>query len=159
MDEVRKIKVTNLINTQVLVILPELHFKRTFPTKGASILFPYNILEEAIYEPGFQYMIEHHILFIDDKQARVDLGLEDEETTEAEVKKHIYTDAQMLRLLKVAPISELEENLRSCSKEQRLDFADFAIANKITDLEKCDMLTKYSGINVLNTILLNKSQE
>ena len=82
-----------------------------------------------------------------------------EETTEAEVKKHIYTDAQMLRLLKVAPISELEENLQSCSKEQRLDFADFAIANKITDLEKCDMLTKYSGINVLNTILLNKSQE
>lgn len=159
MDENKKVKITNMLNCRVGITLPDLHYKRELPKKGSFIMMPWSILQEAYYDPGFNFMIQNRIVLIDDEEALIELGLayKDETTKKIETElKSVYNDSQMLRLLKVAPLAELEDVLKNCSKAQRLDFCDFAIENNISDLQKCDLLKKYGEIDVLNTILLNR---
>ena len=48
------------------------------------------VLKEAIYDPGTEYLFKQKILYIDDKEVRIELGLEEPDSEE----EYILTDKQ-----------------------------------------------------------------
>ena len=69
-------------------------------------------------------------------------------------------DNQLIKLLKVDPTSELEKVMQKANETQRDEIAEFAINNKILDIEKNKIIKKYTERDVINTVkLLEASKE
>lgn len=156
MNADNKICVVSTMNAQVGITLPDLRLNKSWPKKGTKIFIEKDVLEEAMYDPGVKYMFDEGILYIEDMKEKINLGLEPEGATEPQ-NIIVLSDMQMTRYLKISPISELEDVLKKISHEQRINMANFAIAQTIGDRDKCDLLYKYSGINVDKAIELNRS--
>lgn len=150
MDNNTKVKVTSMVKGRVGVSLPELRFKREWPKMGTAIPVDMSILQEAIFDPGFSRMINDGILVIDDKEARIKLGLESGEDFMP------LNEMQMIKLLKVSDIKEFEDTLKKMSGAQRRTLADIAIEKEIDSFDKTDLIKKYSGLDVRKTIELNR---
>ena len=78
------VKVINTLNHAVGVYIPELNFKRTWAKRGAIIKIDTDKLEEMMYDPGFNYMLEQGVLYVEDMEVKKELGLEPETATEPE---------------------------------------------------------------------------
>lgn len=153
MDNNTKVKVTSMVKGRVGVSLSELRFKREWPRMGTSIPVDMSILQEAIFDPGFSRMINDGILIIDDKEARIKLGLESGEKEEEFMP---LNEMQMIKLLKVSDVKEFEDTLKKMSGAQRRTLADIAIEKEIDSFDKTDLIKKYSGLDVRKTIELNR---
>jgi hypothetical protein len=70
--------VESMVDNLVSINLPELNFKRTWEKKGAKKPIDLDILREAIYNTGVEYMFQQGILYIDDMAVEIELGLEPE---------------------------------------------------------------------------------
>lgn len=156
MDE--KICVVSTVNGNIGINLPHLNYRKDWPRKGAKVMIKKEILEEALYDPGVEYMLNNGMLYIEDLEAKKALGLEPEDADEPE-NIIVLTEKQMKRYLTVAPARELKEVLSKLSPEQRKNFVDFAIDNNITAVDKCEMLQEATGVDVLNAIILKRKQE
>jgi len=156
MDE--KICVVSTVNGNIGINLPHLNYRKDWPRKGSKVMIKKEILEEALYDPGVEYMLNNGMLYIEDLEAKKALGLEPEDADEPE-NIIVLTEKQMKRYLTVAPARELKEVLSKLSPEQRKNFVDFAIDNNITAVDRCEMLQEATGIDVLNAIILKRKQE
>ena len=156
MDE--KICVVSTVNGNIGMTVPQLNFRKEWARKGAKVMIKKEILEEALYDPGVEYMFNNGMLYIEDLEAKKALGLEPEDAKEPE-NIIVLNDKQMKRYLTVAPTRELKEILGKLSQEQRKNLVDYAIENNITDIDKCNLLEEATGINVLNAIILKRKQE
>ena len=156
MDE--KICVVSTVNGNIGMTVPQLNFRKEWARKGAKVMIKKEILEEALYDPGVEYMFNNVMLYIEDLEAKKALGLEPEDAKEPE-NIIVLNDKQMKRYLTVAPTRELKEILGKLSQEQRKNLVDYAIENNVTDIDKCNLLEEATGINVLNAIILKRKQE
>lgn len=156
--ENKKVIVTNMVNRRVGMTLPDLHFKRTWEKKGAKKPIDLEILEQAIYDPGVEYMFRQGILAIDDMEVKKFLGLEPEDATEPE-NIIILTDAQRKRYLTVAPISELKEIMKSISYEQRLEMANYAIENNLDSVDRAEVIKSFTDIDVISAIRIKRQEK
>ena len=93
MEGNEKIKVTSHVNGTVGVSLTSRSFRREWRAKNQSIVIPYEVLEEAIYDPGFRNMIDQGILSIDNLEAAIELGLEPDGVTKP-VNHVVYDDTE-----------------------------------------------------------------
>lgn len=157
MDNNKKIKVVSMVKGRVGVSLPDLRFKRDWPRMGTVIPVDMNILQEAIFDPGFSRMIKDGVLLIDDKDARIELGLES--SNEDENINIVLNEMQMLKLLKVSGLDEFETTLKKMSGAQRKTLAEIAIEKEIDSYDKTELINKYSGIDVRRTIDLNRKDK
>lgn len=153
-----KICVVSTVNGNIGITVPQLNFRKDWARKGAKVLIPKEILEEALYDPGVEYMFNNGMLYIEDLEVKKSLGLEPEDAKEPE-NIIVLNDKQMKRYLTVAPKRELRAVLEKLSHEQRKNLVDFAIENNITDMEVSEILEKATGINILSAIILKKKQE
>ena len=154
--ELTKGTVTNTTNHSVLIELPESKFRRTWQ-KDSSIKVDLEILREAIYDVGFKAFIDEGVLFIEEKEIRVELGLE-----EADAEKPFITilkPAQMTRLIKAASIEEFKTILGEITKEQALSLVDMAIKEKSISMDKLVALKEKTGIDVVKAIELERQNE
>ena len=149
-DDNYKVEVTSLSTGRVGIILPYMHFKRIWEKKGTKRYIEFGILREAIYEPGVEAMFKDGILDIPNLDVKIELGLEPEGAKEPE-NIIILTDAQKKRALTVQPIHELKDLLVKLTHEQRLALVDYAIENECSDFNKCDLLKKFTEIDVINS--------
>ena len=156
MDE--KICVVSTVNGNMGINIPYLNFRKDWARKGAKVMIKKEILEEALYDPGVEYMFNNGMLYIEDLEAKKALGLEPEEAKEPE-NIIVLNEKQMKRYLTVAPKQELKDILIKLAPEQRKNLADFAIENNITDVDRCEILKKATGIDVLNAIILKRKEE
>ena len=153
--ENNKVTVVSTVNAQVGLHLPEFKINRVWPKKGSKVLIDKDALSEAMYEPGVASMFRKGILYIEDMETKKELGLEPDTATEPE-NIIVLTDAQMTRYLKVAPAKELDEIMQKLSGQQRKNVADFAVQCQIADMDKADIIKKYTGIDVINFIRMNR---
>lgn len=158
MDNINKVSVVSTVNGQVGLVLPELHFKRDWPKKGAKVMVDKDILREAIYDPGTEYMFKSGMLYIDDLEFKKELGLEPEEATKPE-NVIVLTEAQMKRYLTVAPVRDLKEIIPKLSKEQLKNLVDYAVDNELTDIDKASVLKEASGIDIVSAVLLKRQNK
>lgn len=145
----RKVTVKSMVNYSVGLNIPDLRFKRDFTKEGETKAIDFDTLFEGVTSLGVRTLFDEGILYIDNKQDRIDLGLEEEGQPE---RFKILNRGQILKLLKVDPISKLQETLEILPREQINRIAEVAIEEKFTDFDKCNVIKKFCGIDVISSV-------
>lgn len=149
MDMTKKVMVKSNSNATVVFHLPDLNFTRTFEKKGAIKPIPFDVLAQGMYHDGVEAMIRSGILTIEDKDARIELGLEEEVV--------ILDDNQKKRLLTIAPLHDLKVACKTMNQQQILELVYFAIEKEIGNFEKAAFLKEITNIDIIEAIKLNKA--
>lgn len=152
--ENKKVMIKNMTNGRVVIKVPDLNLKRIWERKDAVKPVDFEILQQAFYDEGVEYLFKEGMLYITDEKIRIELGLEDEEN-----KIIILDDNMKKRYLTVLPVNELKEKLKELTKEQILELADYAINNEIVNMEVRDLLKEYTGIDIIRAIELNRQMK
>lgn len=150
-----KVKITSKHTGPLSVKIPDLNFTREWMNKGASVMVEKEQLSEMMYDPGFNYMVESGMLYIEDMGTKIELGLEPEGATEP-VNYIPLEDAQMKRAMTVLPIGEFKSFLKTLKYEQLLSLADFAILNELGDFTKATAIKEACGKDIIKAIELNR---
>lgn len=150
----KKVKVINMTNGKLSVFVPALNFQREWISKDNAITIDESIVQELMYDPGFRYMIEQGMLYIEDMEVKKEIGIEPEDATEP-VNIIVLTDKERRRYLVNLSQKEFEEKVSKLSREQVRLLADYAIDNRIADFDKSKFLQKICGKDVIQAIRLN----
>ena len=154
----KKIKVISQVDGTVGVFLQNLGFSREWTVKGQVVTFPSEIMEEAMYDPGFKNMIDSGVLYIQDLQTAKDLGLEDEDATEP-IRYKRYTDVELKKLIVAAPIEEFIEAVNTIPEEQGRELCDWAITLRLRDEKKIEALENRFHVNIDKGIYRDKASQ
>lgn len=158
MENNEKVKVISTLKNKVVVVLPELHFSRTWQKAGAVVMIPKETLEELMYDIGFANMIKEGILYIEDMQVKKDLGIEPEDAEEP-VNVILLTDKEKKYYLTELSLVGFKDKLKKLSRNQIEELADFAIKNKLVDIEKCKLIEELCGRKILKAIELMEADK
>lgn len=153
-----KVKVVNLISSRVNIDIPEIRLNRVWEKKGAVKTIPFDLLEEAIYNPGVEALFVEGVLGIEDMDVKKKLGLEPEDAEEP-VNIIVLNDTQRKRYLTVMPLHEFKEKIKELPREQISELANFAIENEFADFDKDEIIKKITGIDIIGTIQMNKADK
>lgn len=140
------------------ITVPHLNLRRTFPRKGAIQNIPFELLEQAIYEPGVEYLFRSGILTISDLDVRIRLGLEEPDATEETAKMIELTDEYAEELLFKTPLKEFREKLTKLSYEQAMSLADIAIKKELMDYQRAKLLKDITEKDIM-TIVMREQEE
>ena len=153
-----KVNVTSSTVGEVSVFQPSIPFRASWPSKGSTRAIEEEIIEQLLYTPGFKYMIDTGMLYIEDMEVKKRLGLEPEDATEP-VNVIVLTDAIKNKYLKMYSVEKFKEEIKKLSREQLVDLADYAIENKIADFDKSEVLEKACGKNIVKGIQLARQNK
>lgn len=148
-----KVKVISTLKNRVTVDVPDIRFSRTWPTAGASVSIDKDTLEELMYDAGFANMVKMGILFIEDMDFKKEMGLEPEDATEP-VNLILLNDKEKRYYLTGLSLVGFKDKLKKLSKNQIEELADYAIQNKLVDIEKCKVIKEACGRDVVRAIQL-----
>lgn len=152
-----KVIVTSMVGGNIGITLPHIRFNKTWPRKGTKLAIEKDILREAIYEPGVEYLFRQGILYIDDLSFKIELGLEPEGV---EAPTHVAVDEKyMTRVLKVMPVGEMKKAISEMNEIQRQEFVDFASSQNDISLERIKVIDQVTGANILKIIELKRLKE
>lgn len=138
--------VKSTIGALVTINVPSANFRRDWLKKGAIQRIPFNTLQEIIFDPGVEYLFKTGILYIDDMDVKIELGLEEVGATEPVIKN--YTEEDALKLLTATPLKDFRAEVQQMSIEQAKELVDVAIRHKITDYQRCKTLEEKTGTKV-----------
>jgi hypothetical protein len=149
MDMNKKIMVKSNSNARVVYCLPDVRFRSVFEKKGTVKPIPFEVLVQGMYNNGAEYLFKSGILSIEDKEARIELGLEEEVV--------MLDDNQKKRLLTIAPLHDLKETCKTMNEQQILELVYFAIENELGNFDKASFLKDVTKIDIIEAIKLNKA--
>lgn len=151
-----KVTITNMVNAQVGINLPDIHFKHTWEKRGDKFTVSHEIFEAMMYNNGARNIFAEGILYTEDMEVKKEFGLEPEDA-EAPVNIIVLNEAQMKRYLTVMPFRDFKENLEKVSQEQLMLLVQYAIDNKImADIDKVNYLREKTNISILKAIEENQ---
>lgn len=153
-----KINVKSLAIGEVSVFQPSIPFKASWPSKGSTRQIDEEVLEQLMYIPGFEYMINNGILYIEDMDAKKKLGIEPEDAT-APVNVIVLTDADKRKYMVNYDFNKFKEQVKKLGYEQVRDLAEFAIQNKLTDFEKSEFIKEICGKDIIQAIRLSSKNK
>lgn len=152
-----KVIVTSMVGGNIGITLPHIRFTKTWPKKGTKLSIEKDILREAIYEPGVEYLFKKGILYIDDLAFKIELGLEPEGV---ETPTVIAMDEKyMTRVLKLMPIPEMRKCIKEMNDIQKQEFVEFASSQNDISLDRISAIKELTGFDVLKIIELKKLKE
>lgn len=155
METTRLVVFKSMVGKKVIVNEPAYGVRREFPNKGAIQTIPFPVVQQLLWSNGFRNMLTNGILYIENMQDKIDLGLE-EPDTKVPTKIRILTDEQKLTLLKVRTFKEFVRELASLPLDQANSLVDFAVAHQLIDTEKVDYLRELTGRDVVKIIARNR---
>lgn len=153
-----KVTVTSMVGHRVVLILPHIRFKKVWSKKGAKYMIEKDILREAIYESGVERLFRSGILYIDDMDFKIELGLE-EEGAEKPTKIIPIDEKYLNRVLKLMPISEMKQVINSMTAEQKRELVTFAVSQKDTQLDRLNIVKELTGSDVFKMIEIKRQME
>lgn len=153
-----KINVKSLAIGEVSVFQPSIPFKASWPSKGSTRQIDEEVLEQLMYIPGFEYMINNGILYIEDMDAKKKLGIEPEDAT-TPVNVIVLTDADKRKYMVNYDFNKFKEQVKKLGYEQVRDLAEFAIQNKLTDFEKSEFIKEICGKDIIQAIRLSSKNK
>lgn len=151
----KKVKVVSLVSQRVVLSVPDLRLRRVWERKGAVVTIPYEQLEEAMYSPGVERLFTNGILGIDDMEVKIALGLEPEDAKQP-VNIITLNDDQRKRYLTIMPLHEFKEEIKKLPIEQINELAAYAIANEVLDFDKSEIIQKYTDVDIMRAVKLNR---
>ena len=107
-----KVIVTSMVNGIVGITLPNSRIKKIWPKKNTKLPVDKDLLREAIYEPGVEYLFKNGILYIEDMDFKIELGLEPE-GAKAPTEIIPVDEKYLNRILKLMPLSEMKTAISS----------------------------------------------
>lgn len=153
-----KIVVRSMSSGRVSINLPDLRFKREWPRKGSKVSIDREVLKEALYDPGVEYMINSGLLFIEDMDFKKEVGLEPEDADQP-VNIIPLDEKTMQRYLKNMPVKELGEELKKLNNEQKQALVLYAIENELVSFDRVDLIKEICGVDLLKAISQKKENE
>lgn len=153
-----RVMVTSMVSGRIGLVLPRLHINKVWPKKNTKLPVEKDVLREAIYEPGVEYMFKQGLLYIDDMDFKIELGLE-EEGTKAPTNVIPMDEKYMSRVLKLMPIAEMKKAISAMNDNQKRELIDFASEQNDISFDRMDVIKKLTGIDVVKVIELKRSKE
>lgn len=150
-----KVMVTSMVGGTISASSLE---HRVWNKKGQKLPVSKDVLREAIYEPGVEYMFKNGILYIDDMEFKIELGLE-APGTEAPTEVLPIDDKYLNRVLKLMPVSEMKSTIDKMSIVQKQELIDYASKQNDIQLDRLAIVSEKCGVDVLKTIELNRQKE
>ena len=130
---------------------------RVWNKKGQKLPVSKDVLREAIYEPGIEYMFKNGILYIEDMDFKIELGLE-AEGTKTPTQIIPMDEKYMTRVLKLMPVSEMKKAIDEMSMVQKQELVDFAVKQNDIQLDRIKIVSDKCGVDVLKAIELNRQK-
>lgn len=150
-----KVMVTSMVNGTISVLSLN---RRVWSKKGQKLPISKDTLREAIYNPGVEYMFKNGILYIDDMDFKIELGLEPE-GAKAPTQIIPMDDKYLNRVLKLMPISEMKKVIDSMTSVQKQELVDYAAHQSDVALDRIRVVSEKCGVDVLKSIELNRQKE
>lgn len=153
-----KINITSTTVGEVSVFEPSIPFRASWPSKGSTRAVEKDVIEQLLYTPGFKYMIDTGMLYIEDLGQKKELGLEPEDATEP-VNIIVLSEADKKKYLTMYSLDKFKQEIKKLSREQLIDLADYAIEKEIADFGKSEVIEKACGKNIIKGIQLAKANK
>ena len=152
------VSIKSTVKALVSINVPTLNLRRSWPKKGAVKKIPFDVLEQAYFEPGVEYLFKTGVLYIEDMEVKRALGLE---APEAEVPTAIIdlTEDYMKKLLTATPLKDFREEVEKLSHEQVKELVQFAVEIGVTDFHRCKLLQEKTGFDVMRAAIAHKEEE
>ena len=152
-----KVIVTSMVNGRIGLVLPHMHINKVWPKKGTKLPVDKDILREAIYEPGVEYMFKQGLLYIEDMNFKIELGLE-QEGTEVPTEIIPVDEKYLNRVLKLMPIAEMKKAVEAMNDNQIRELLDYASEMDGIQFDRMDVLKKMTGIDIVKMIELKRAK-
>lgn len=152
------VNIKSTVKALVSINVPTLNLRRSWPKKGAIQKIPFDVLEQAYFEPGVEYLFKTGVLYIEDMEVKRALGLEDPEA-KAPTAIIDLTDDYMKKLLTATPLKEFREEIEKLSHEQVKELVQFAVELGVTDYHRCKLLQEKTGFDVMKAAIARKEEE
>ena len=150
-----KVMVTSMVGGTISA--PSLEH-RVWNKKGQKLPVSKDVLREAIYDPGVEYMFKNGILYIDEMNFKIELGLESEGTTTPTAVLPV-DDKYLNRVLKLMPVSEMKSSIDKMSITQKQELVDYASKQNDIQLDRLAIVSEKCNVDILKTIELNRQKE
>jgi hypothetical protein len=152
-----KVIVTSMVSGNVGLSLPHLRVNKTWPKKGTKLPIDKEILREAIYDPGVEYMFKNGILYIDDMDFKIELGLESEG---AKAPTNIITvdEKYLERVLKRMPIVEMKQVIKGMNDNQKREMIEYACEQNDIQLDRLAAIKELTGTDLFKVIELKRQK-
>lgn len=153
----RLVRIRNAATANVGINEPDLNLRREWATKGAVRTIPFDILSEAMYSRGVEYLFKNGILVIENKQDIIDLGLEE---IIGELPKEVVTTKEDIKkLLTSIPLATLKEKITKMPKEQLQEIRAYMIKENFTDYERVALIENALGMKFFDLIKDNIEEQ
>lgn len=149
-----KVMVTSMVGGTISASSLE---HRVWNKKGQKLPVSKSVLREAIYEPGIEYMFKNGILFIEDMDFKIELGLEAEGTTQP-TQIIAMDDKYLNRVLKLMPLVDMKKAIDNMSIAQKQELVDYAVKQNDIQLDRLEIVSKKCNIDILKAIELNRQK-
>lgn len=156
--ENRKINLISTVDATVSIDDPQVRFSRTWERKGTIRQVDFDTLRELSYNRGVWNMLRKGILYIDDMEAKIELGLESPDAKEPE-NIIVLSDAQRKRYLTVMPVAEFKQNCTKLGSNELNNLVDYAIDNEIINYDKATILKQLTNRDIIKAVELNRADK
>lgn len=155
-----KVLVTSMVTHSVGISLPQNGYmvEKHWPQKGAKALIDKESLREGIFLPGVEYMFKKGILYIDDMDFKIELGLE-EPDTKAPTNIIPMDEKYLERVMKRMPIAEMKQAIKSMSRDQLNELVLYASAQNDIQLDRITAIKELTGTDLFKVIDLKRQRE
>lgn len=126
--------------------------------KGQKLPISKEILREAIYEPGVEYMFKNGILYIEDMDFKIEIGLE-AEGTKVPTEVLPVDEKYLNRVLKLMPIVDMKKAIDSMTMVQKQELVDFAVKQNDISLDRIKIVSEKCKVDILKAISLDRQKE
>ena len=154
-----KVSVISMVSQSVGMDLPQNGYtvQKYWPKKGARVVVDKESLREAFYTPGVEYMFRAGMLYIEDMDFKIELGLEAEE---AKVPTNIIpVDEKYLeRVLKRMPVSEMRQTVKKMSADQVQELILYATKQNDIQLDRLTAIKELTGTDLFKVIELERQK-
>lgn len=154
----RQVILKSAVEGSVSVNYPQYGVNRKWNKIGQPMSMPYEVVEQCLWENGFRRMIESGILYIENMQDKIDLGLEPYDATEP-TNIIVFNENEMKELWKTATLDEFKEKVLSAPRTQVDSLITYAIKNEIVEMDKVNFIKKLTGKDVLASVTLKRDVE
>ena len=140
--------VKSLVGGIVVAKIPNENRIFEWKGEGARVKVNYDDLEKLIYDADSRRIFETGLLWVDDKDCRIKLGLEESDGT-SNFEKLIYDKKQILVLLYADTFKAFKEKVSKFSEGSKELLVQIAIETpKSLDVDKSDFIRKTFSVDV-----------
>ena len=150
MEKQRMVVIKNMYDAVVSVVKPEYGLQRKWQKLGQAIAIPFDTVEQLLWDRGFKNLIDTGILYIEDMQTKIDLGLEPEGATKP-VNIRTLNEEDMKNVWN-APIAVFKKEIGDLPRLQVDALVEYAIDHDIADATKCIYIKQVTGKDILKAI-------